>query len=64
MEKDTKGLRRGEDHPKANLTDHEVELVRQLHDSGTGYKKLAAKFEQPLRTVRDICNYKRRTGCA
>lgn len=43
------------------LTDHEVELMRNLHEyHGFGYKRLAVKFDIPRRTVRDICNYRRR----
>ncbi len=50
-------LRRGENHPKAKLTDHEVELMRQMREQGYGYKKLSEKFETSVRTIRDICNY-------
>lgn len=58
MVKNAKNLRRGENHPEAKLTDHEVELIRQFHeDEGYGYKRLAKKFETPIRTIRDICNY-------
>lgn len=53
-------IKRGEDHPQAKLTDHEVELLRQMFDEGFGYKKLAKKFEAPIRTIRNICNYKTR----
>lgn len=52
-----KGLRRGELHPKADLSDHEVELVRMMHEGGMGYKKLAEKFDTPSSTIRDICKY-------
>lgn len=56
-----KNLPRGENHPKAKLTDHEVELIRQLHESGAmGYKKLARKFEAGKSTIKSICDYRTR----
>lgn len=56
-----KGLRVGEDHQHAQLTDHDVELMRQLREQeGIGYKRLAVMFDSHVRTVRDIVNYKRR----
>lgn len=52
---------RGENHPKAVLTDREVELMRQLHEGeGWGYRRLAKKFDCPRNTAVDICNYRRR----
>lgn len=60
-----RGQRIGEDHPAAKLTDHEVELLRRLHESGWGYKRLAAKFEIGIRTVRGIVHcYRRAQTCA
>jgi len=55
-----KGRRTGEDHPNAVLTDSEVELMRQLRESGKTWDWLVQKFEVPKRTVRDICAYRRR----
>jgi len=54
------GLRRGENHPRATLTDGEVEMIRKLHEQGLGYKRIASKFECGVRTVRDIVSYRRR----
>jgi transcriptional regulator len=54
------GLRVGEDHQRATLTDHDVELMRQLREEGLGYKRLAKMFDTSVRNVRDIVNYKRR----
>ena len=52
----------GERHHRARLTDHDVELVRTLHEEhGLGYKSLARKFDAPVSTVRDVCKYLRRT---
>ncbi|CAB3624599.1 hypothetical protein [Achromobacter pestifer] len=55
-----KGVRVGEDHQRATLTDHDVELMRQLREEGLGYKRLAKMFDTSVRNVRDIVNYKRR----
>lgn len=53
-----RGLRVGEDHQRATLTDHEVEQMRRLHeDDKIGYRRLAAMFEVDKSTVRRICNY-------
>lgn len=52
---------RGETHPHAKYSDHEVELVRRLHEvHGLGYKKIAMKLEMPVATVQSICTYRRR----
>ncbi|HHV49092.1 MAG TPA: hypothetical protein GXX56_09065 [Rhodocyclaceae bacterium] len=54
------GLRIGEDHPNAKLTDGEVEMIRQLHEEGVSYKVLAEKFEISKGAVAKICRYERR----
>jgi DNA invertase Pin-like site-specific DNA recombinase len=56
-----RGLRVGEDHPKARLTDSDVELMRHMHEvDGVGYRRLATMFEVAKTTVRRICNYQMR----
>lgn len=41
-----RGCRIGQDHPRAKLTNHEIELLLRLHDEeGWGYRRLAKKFE-------------------
>ncbi|OAE72592.1 hypothetical protein A7J71_11270 [Achromobacter insolitus] len=56
-----KGIRVGEDHQRAKLTDHDVELMRQLHEEdGIGYKRLARMFDVSREQARDICRYKAR----
>lgn len=56
-----RGWRVGEDHQRAKLTDHEVELMRRLHEvEKIGYRQLAKMFDIARTTVRDICNYRRR----
>lgn len=50
---------RGQRHPRAVLTDHEVELIRQLHErDGWGYNRISKVFGVPKRTVRDWLTYK------
>lgn len=57
-----RGHRRGEQHPRAKLTDHDVALIRTLHECHElGYGTLAAKFEVPKSTVRDVCKYHTRS---
>ena len=48
---------RGELHPKARLTDHEVDLMRELFEGGGwSLRALGRKFEVPWQTVQSICN--------
>jgi len=55
-----RGLRIGEDHPRAELTDAEVERIRELHEEGMSYAVLAEKFEQTKGAIAKICRYERR----
>jgi DNA invertase Pin-like site-specific DNA recombinase len=55
------GYRRGEQHPRAKLSDDDVRLVRELHEAGLGYRKIASKFEVSRSTIRDWCNHYTRT---
>ena len=61
---DENGNRVGEDHPRAKLTDHEVELIRELYETraewGGSARKIAEKFEVSKSTVVMIANYQRR----
>jgi len=57
----------GEAHYKAHLTDHEVELMRELHEEHPvghpqhlGYRRLAKMFGVSKTTVRHICVYRER----
>jgi hypothetical protein len=55
------GYRIGESHPASELSDADVERMRDLHEeAGWGYRRLSAEFQVPKRTVRDICTYRRR----
>lgn len=48
------GRRIGEDHHLAVLSNCDVDLLRELHEQGWGYRKLAAKFEVSKSLVRNI----------
>lgn len=50
------GNRCGESHPRAALSDHEVELMLELHAEGFSHAWLAAKFEIPKVSVWSICS--------
>lgn len=50
-----RGLRVGESHPRAVLSDHEVELVLELRAEGYSYGWLARTFEVHKQTVAKIC---------
>lgn len=54
------GYRIGETHHRAVLTDHEVDLLRELREEGFSYDWLAEKFEISIWTVGRICRYERR----
>lgn len=52
---------RGQYHHKATLTDHEVDLMRRLHeDEGLSYSELGRMFEVHRMTARSICIYRTR----
>jgi FixJ family two-component response regulator len=70
---DEHGRRVGESHPRAKLTDHEVELIRQLAEGelvrnaqgrfvkqGLTYAEIAAKFDISSETVKSIALYRKR----
>lgn len=54
------GLRVGEDHPRAKLSDHDVDLILELHLTGMGYAEIANKFEVTKWAIGRICRYERR----
>lgn len=59
-----RGLRVGEDHQNAKLTNEEVDVIRELHCEGFSYKALAKKFEVSKSLVAAICRYERRAETA
>ncbi|MDP2826501.1 MAG: hypothetical protein Q8O52_27930 [Sulfuritalea sp.] len=58
------GLRIGESHQNAKLTNREVDTIRDLHESGVGYRRLAAMFEVGKTTIRLIVKCERRAQIA
>lgn len=50
-----RGLRVGEDHRNARLTNAEVDLLLTLRDDGWSYARLAEKFDLSKSGVRKIC---------
>ena len=55
------GRRCGEKHHRSTLTDHDIELIRELrerHRIPLGV--LAEKFETSIGHISNICNYRRR----
>ncbi len=55
-----RGLRIGEGHPRARLTDGDVEMIRALGEEGVRYRLIAEKFEITKWMVGRICRYERR----
>jgi hypothetical protein len=55
-----RGLRIGESHGRAKLTDRDVELLRQLRDQGWSLTHLAEKFDLSRRHVLRICSHRQR----
>lgn len=55
------GRRVGQDHHRAKFTDHEVEVMRQMHESGMSFYRLARVMECDESTARRICNHERRS---
>jgi len=49
-----RGLRIGEDHPQAKVSDTDVRLIQALHRDGMGYGSIAEKFELSKSQVRNI----------
>lgn len=56
------GLRCGETHHRAKLTDEEVDTILYLHGEGLSFAAIAAKWDAGVAisksTVRDICRGK------
>ena len=55
-----KNYRVGVSHHRAKITDHEVDLIRQLRDEGMMCREIAEKFEIGESTVWDIVKCKTR----
>jgi len=48
------GIRVGQDHQNAKLTDAEIVMLLEFREQGWGYRRLAAKFEISRAHVRRI----------
>lgn len=59
-----RGNRIGESNPRAQLRDHEIELLLQLREEGFSYSWLAQKFECSKSAVQWYCNGGRRCQVA
>lgn len=59
-----RGQRIGESHPRAVLSDHEVDLVLSLRDEGYSYGWIAEKMEVHKQTIAKICTGQRRAQVA
>lgn len=55
-----RGVRLGEDHQNARLTNCEVDTIRDLYDQGLSYKTLAKKFDVSKSTIAMIVRCERR----
>lgn len=58
------GLRIGQGHHNAKLTDADVRLIRQLHEEGMTYAQIAQKFDANRFHIGRICRYERRASFA
>jgi hypothetical protein len=56
------GYRIGESHHRSDLTDHEVELMRQMCEAGEKLEAIAAAFEKTKGYVSKVCNFRIRRG--
>lgn len=55
----------GEDHPRAKLTDHDVDLIRELHEAhGLSTTMIARKFEITPRWALRLVQYTGRVQSA
>lgn len=51
----------GERHHNARYTDHEIEVMREMHEHhGFGYRRLAKIFGCTRGYVRKVCKFQRR----
>lgn len=56
-----KGYRIGESHKDAKLSDHEIDLMRELRESDPktwSYRRLAEKFEVAKSYAESVCKYR------
>lgn len=58
------GQRIGETHPRATLTDHDIDLMFELRESGMQVKLIAEKFEITREHASRVLNGHRRNQLA
>lgn len=56
-----RGYRIGEQHHRAKLSDHDIELIHELLDGGMTQRLVAQKFEVSRSSIRDIRNGRNRS---
>ncbi len=56
------GKRINESHGRAKLSDHEIELMRQLREQGMPAREIAEKFEVGKRYVYKLVNFESRAS--
>lgn len=65
LPRDENGRIVGEHHHMATLTNHQVDLIRELREEHCmTYAALAHMYSVPRSTIQMICNYKRRASTA
>lgn len=55
-----KGIRVGQWHQRAKLTDDEVARMQEFREQGCSWEQLATMFDCSVRHCRDICSGKKR----
>ncbi len=57
-----KGRRIGDSHQRSRISNHDVDLMRELREEHKlSYKELAEKFDVSESLVKQICNYRIRS---
>jgi ribosome-binding protein aMBF1 (putative translation factor) len=57
-----KGRRIGDSHHRSRISNHDVDLMRELREEHRlSYKELAEKFDVSESLVKQICNYRIRS---
>lgn len=58
------GYRIGESHHNSKLTDHDIDLIFELHETyRLSYAVIAVKFEVSKACIQGILTYRRRAQC-
>ena len=55
-----RGLRVGEYHQHAKLSNEDCESIRDLNDQGWSYKRLSERFKVSKSCIAGICQHRRR----